>query len=76
MIRASEIGQFKYCARAWWLGSVMGVEPTNTRDLARGEAAHQRHGRTVWASGALRVAALVLLAFAILVLLALVLHIV
>lgn len=66
VIRASEIGQYRYCARAWWLGSVMGVAPTNTRELAEGEAAHRRHGRAVWASRALILlaAALVLLALA------------
>ncbi|HEY3341420.1 MAG TPA: hypothetical protein VGK81_05355 [Anaerolineae bacterium] len=68
VIRASEIGQYEFCARAWWLGSVMGVPSTNTRELAEGEAAHRRHGRAVWASRALLVlvAGLVLLALAVL----------
>ncbi len=71
VIRASEIGQYHYCARAWWLGSVTGVAPANTRDLAEGEAVHRRHGRAVWASRALILlaAGLVLLALAALLLL-------
>ena len=70
IIRASEIGQYKYCARAWWLGSIKGVPSTNTRELAHGEAIHQQHGRTVWTASALRALALllVLIALAVLVL--------
>jgi CRISPR/Cas system-associated exonuclease Cas4 (RecB family) len=47
IIRASEIGQYTYCARAWWLRSVQGATPSNTAALARGRQAHDRHGRTV-----------------------------
>lgn len=65
VIRASEIGQYKYCAKAWWLGSVMGVPSANTRELAHGEAVHQQHGRTVWLAGALRWVALALLVVAV-----------
>jgi hypothetical protein len=74
IIRASEIGQYKFCARAWWLGSVMGVPSTNTRELARGEAVHQKHGRAVWAAGTLRVLALALVILAILIVALAVLH--
>ena len=65
VIRASEIGQYQYCARAWWLGSVMGVASTNARELAEGEAAHRRHGRAVWASRALIILAVVLVLLAL-----------
>ncbi len=54
IIRASELGQYKYCARAWWLGSVMGVPSANTRELAQGEVTHRRHGQAVWLAVALR----------------------
>ncbi len=53
VIRASELVQYSYCARAWWLGSVEGVPSTNVRELEAGTAAHERHGRSlqlsVWA---------------------------
>jgi len=65
VIRASEIGQYAYCARAWWLGSVKSVPSTNTRELAHGEAVHQQHGRIVWGAGALRTAALLLIVIAV-----------
>jgi hypothetical protein len=65
VIRASELGQYKYCARAWWLGSIQGVPSTNTRQMAQGEAVHQQHGRAVWAAGTLRWVALALLLLAI-----------
>jgi len=47
VIRASEIGQYAYCARAWWLGSVRGLPSAHTGKLTAGEAAHRRHGREV-----------------------------
>ena len=70
IIRASEIGQYAYCARAWWLTSVKGVPSSNRLELAHGEAVLQQHGRTVWIAGALRTMALVLAVFAVVLFLA------
>ena len=61
VIRASELAQYAYCAKAWWLGSVQGVASSNTRELARGERAHRAHGRRVWLAGALRIAAAIVI---------------
>jgi CRISPR/Cas system-associated exonuclease Cas4 (RecB family) len=65
VIRASEIGQYTYCARAWWLGNVMGIPSSNTREMAQGEAVHRRHGQAVWFAGALRLIAIGLLLVAV-----------
>lgn len=46
-IRASEVGQYAYCARAWWLGQVKGVPSMHGEEMAAGEAAHLRHGQAV-----------------------------
>lgn len=46
-IRASEIGQYAYCRRAWWLRRVGGVKPQNVRQLQRGTEFHRQHGRKV-----------------------------
>jgi hypothetical protein len=51
IIRASEIGQYVFCAKAWWLGAIEGVEPSNARELEAGTWAHARHGRTVAVTG-------------------------
>ncbi|MCU0492241.1 MAG: hypothetical protein MUD01_11665 [Chloroflexaceae bacterium] len=62
IIRASEVGEYVYCARAWWLRRVLGWQPAGAERRAAGTAMHQRHGRMVRASGLLLgVAALVLL---------------
>ncbi|MEE8391809.1 MAG: hypothetical protein V3S14_13575 [Anaerolineae bacterium] len=47
VIRASEIGQYVYCAQAWWLGSVEGLPSSRQREMAAGEVLHRRHGRGV-----------------------------
>lgn len=48
VIRASEIGQFAYCPRAWYLGAVLGFPSANVADLEAGTETHRRHGRRVY----------------------------
>jgi len=64
IIRASEIGQYTYCAHAWWLGSVQGLPSSHQRELAAGETTHRRHGWRVRAMTELARLAYVLLALA------------
>lgn len=47
MIRASEIGEYVYCARAWWLRRVAGLEPEGREQRERGTMLHRRHARSV-----------------------------
>jgi len=51
IIRASEINQYVYCAKAWWLGAIKGIRPSNVRELTGGSLAHARHGRAVAVAG-------------------------
>ena len=67
VIRASEIGQYTFCAQAWWLGSVEGQPSANRQELAAGEATHTRHGWGVRASLALRRLAYAVLVLAVVV---------
>jgi CRISPR/Cas system-associated exonuclease Cas4 (RecB family) len=61
-IRASEIGAFLYCRRAWWYHR-QGIPSENQEELAGGSELHRRHGRAVFIAGLYRVlAALLLLA--------------
>lgn len=68
-IRASEIGAFLYCRRAWWYQS-QGIESENQADLAGGSAFHQQHGRQVMLANVLRLAGGLLLALALILLVA------
>ncbi len=53
LIRASEIGEYVYCARAWWLRRVAGLVPDGSERRERGTVLHRRHGRAVVVSGVL-----------------------
>ncbi len=68
VIRASEIGEYLYCHRAWWLHRVQGLESANAPVMAEGVEAHAGHGRLVGAAAALRGVALLLFGAAVLVL--------
>ncbi|NTV99847.1 MAG: hypothetical protein HGA19_00915 [Oscillochloris sp.] len=63
VIRASEIGEYVYCARAWWLRRVAGKEPAGQARRNLGTLRHAHHSRTVRLSNAmLWIAGLLLLA--------------
>lgn len=64
VVRASEVGTFVYCARAWWLGAVQGLRPQDTRRLQAGQAVHERHGQKVLLGNALTRLAWLLLTLA------------
>jgi hypothetical protein len=66
-IRASEIGSFLYCKRAWWYQS-QGKPSENQGELAGGTVFHARHGRSLMLSALLRLAgwAILMVAFVLL----------
>ncbi|MBN1667153.1 MAG: hypothetical protein JW862_08685 [Anaerolineales bacterium] len=66
-IRASEIGSYLYCRRAWWYAQ-RGVEPANLAELAAGTDLHQRHGRRVVFGGLLQSAGYLLMLVALILL--------
>lgn len=63
-IRASEIGTYLFCRRAWWYQS-RGEPSQNKAELAGGSTFHIRHGRQVVTAGLLRAAGWLLLAAAV-----------
>ncbi|MBI3760559.1 MAG: hypothetical protein HY260_01675 [Chloroflexi bacterium] len=67
LIRASEIGEYVYCHRAWWLGRVQGEASINVAEMAAGAGGHARHGQTVAAAGCLQLAAYIFIALAVVV---------
>lgn len=65
LIRASELSQYAYCARAWWLGRVMGYRSANVKAMQAGTARHRAHGRIVEGAHRLRRLAVALLVLAV-----------
>ena len=69
LLRASEIGSYLYCRRAWWYRK-QGVELENRVEMAAGTELHRQHGRKVLAAGLLRTVGLILLLAAVVLLVA------
>ncbi|MBI4671248.1 MAG: hypothetical protein HY741_06215 [Chloroflexi bacterium] len=65
IIRASEIGEYVHCERAWWLGHVQGVENANRAVMDAGTERHREHGQQVWRAAMMRYAAMLLFAIAV-----------
>ena len=69
IIRASEIGSYLYCRRAWWYRK-SGIESANQAELATGTELHRQHGRKTLSALLLRTVGMILLLAAILLLVA------
>lgn len=61
LIRASEISEYVYCHRAWWLKRVEGIASRNIRELEYGTTYHETHGRQIRSAGQLHYTALFLI---------------
>jgi hypothetical protein len=70
VIRASEIGEYNYCSRAWWYKHVAKLAPGGDvpARLEAGSEAHRKYGRAVVLSARLRVMGAALLIIGLLVL--------
>ncbi|HTX78036.1 MAG TPA: hypothetical protein VMC62_00130 [Longilinea sp.] len=64
-IRASELGTYLYCKRAWWYQQ-NGEPSQNRAEMAGGTEFHQAHGRQVVTASLFQIAAWGLLLIAIL----------
>jgi hypothetical protein len=67
IIRASEIGTYIYCARAWWYHT-QGVRSENQVELDSGSEFHRRHGRLVLTARLMKLAGWLLLLVALVLL--------
>ncbi len=47
LIRASELAQYGFCRRAWWLGAVKGLPSRSQAALEQGARHHRQHARQV-----------------------------
>ena len=64
VVRASEISQYAYCARAWWFARVKGYRSANVNALRAGVTGHRALGRAVMGVSRLQRLALGLLVIA------------
>jgi hypothetical protein len=70
LIRASEVSQHAFCARAWWFSRVKGYPSANVVAMRLGTARHRAHGRALERTHLLRRAAVMLLVLAAVLLIA------
>lgn len=59
-IRASDIGTYLYCRRAWWYRQ-KGQESINQAEMNAGSELHRRHGRKVMRANMLRLTGFILM---------------
>jgi hypothetical protein len=59
-IKASEIGEYIYCRRAWWLRRSAGHQPLNVSEQEAGVVYHDQHGQSVQRADRVRRLALLL----------------
>lgn len=71
-MRASDIGLWATCHRAWWLAKVKNAPHRNEALLASGTAAHAAHGEQVQRVGILQRAGMILVVLALVALLLLI----
>lgn len=65
LVRASDIGLWTFCNRAWWLATVKEVPHQNPAILQRGTEMHRAHGQNVRLAKSLQQLAQLLLALAL-----------
>jgi len=63
-LRASEIGAYLFCQRAWWYAK-SGFPSENQAEMAAGSQIHSEHGRQVVGIGCLQAAGYLLLLLAL-----------
>ena len=61
LIQASELAQYGFCQRAWWLGTVKGQTSANQVALNQGVQSHRSHADRVRAAFRWRYAGLAVL---------------
>ncbi len=64
VIRASELGTYQFCNRAWWY-QLQGYKSDHQVELSRGAELHTRHFYRLTATGCLQAVAYSLVLFAI-----------
>ncbi len=70
MIQASEISDYVYCRRSWWLKRTRGAQPENEHALTQGTNYHQVHGYMVQRAQRTRLLAYALVGIALMTALA------
>ncbi len=65
LVRASEIGEYVFCRRAWWLHHVQGLESAHRAQREAGIAQHIEHGRQVQRAETMRRAAVFFIVLAL-----------
>ncbi len=65
IIQASEISDYVYCRRSWWLKRAQGHQPQNVPELEAGTRYHQVHGYMVQRAQRARLLAYALLGIAL-----------
>ena len=73
LVKASELAEYGFCRKSWWLRNVRQLTPDNQANLKRGQQAHTRNERRVESARRWRQASFVLFGIGLVILIAAVL---
>ena len=66
-LRASELGSFLYCQRAWWYQKE-GIPSQNQAELSGGKVFHHSHARQYWLANFYKIQAIHFVVLALIIL--------
>ena len=70
LVKASELAEYGFCQKSWWLRHVGQLTPDNQANLKRGQRAHTRNEQQVESANRWRQASFILFGIGLLILIA------
>jgi len=70
LIKASELAEYGFCHKSWWLRNICQLSPANQANLTRGQRVHTRNEHQVQSANRWQQASFILFGIGLLILVA------